>query len=90
MNQDNSNKGNDGGVEVNIPANVSILYTDSVYIHSNQFGVVFDFAQNVGPTNKQNIVARVGMSKEHAKVMLKVLKDNLEASEEAVKPKARA
>lgn len=90
MSQDNSDQGNSGGVEVNIPGNIPILYSDSVYIHSNQFGIVFDFAQGVGPTNKQNIVVRVGMSKEHARVMLKVIKENLEAGEEVSKPKARA
>lgn len=58
-----------------------ILYTDSVFVTSSQWGIVFDFAQNVGPTNQQTVVARLGMSKEHAKALLDVLRKRLEADE---------
>lgn len=67
-----------GGVQVNMNGNISILYTDSVFVTTNQYGLVFDFAQSMGPTNQQNIVARMGMSKEHARALLRVLQKKLE------------
>lgn len=54
-----------------------ILYTDSVFITSNEYGVVLNVAQSVGPTNQQEVVARIGMSRDHAKVLLKVLGEHL-------------
>lgn len=68
------------GMQVNLP-NIAVLYTDSVLVGINQFGIILDFAQSMGPTNQQTVVARVGMSKEHAKVLLKVLQERLEADE---------
>ena len=58
-----------------------IYYTNSVFIGSDNYGVTLDFAQRVGPTADQNIVARVGMSAEHAKSLLKVLNENIEKYE---------
>ncbi len=57
------------------PARTPVLYVDSVYMKVNKNGVVLDFAQQVGPSNQYNIIARVGMSKEHAKDVV----ENLEA-----------
>lgn len=68
---------NKTGVQVTVPNNLPVLYTDSVFLTASQFGIVFDFAQNMGPTNQQTIVARVGMSKEHAKALLRVLSKKL-------------
>lgn len=76
-------------LQINTPADKPILYCDSVFVSSNQFGVVMDFVQaGFGATttaNKQqlNVVSRVGMSREHAKVMLETLLKNLEMSAEA-------
>lgn len=61
----------------NINISGPVLYTDSVYLTESSYGIVLDFAQNLGPTNNQNVVARVGMSKEHAKALLDLLKKNL-------------
>ena len=63
-------------VQVNLPPNKEILYTDSVFVSANEYGVILDIAQSVGPQN-QTIVARVGMSREHAKVLLDVLGKHL-------------
>ncbi len=64
-------------IKVNLPANQApILYTDSVFINSNQYGIVFNVAQSIDPTNQQ-IVARVGMSVEHAKALADVLAKHL-------------
>lgn len=55
-----------------------ILYTDNVVVTSNEDGVVFDFCQRVGSTPQVRVVARVGMSREHAKKLLIVLNGQLE------------
>lgn len=65
-------------LQVNIPEGLNVTYTDSLFVHQNQYGVVIDFAQTVGTTNRQNVIARVGMSREHAEAFLKVLKKNLD------------
>lgn len=53
-------------VDVNLDT-TPILYTDNILMSTNEYGVVFDMAQNLGPTNKLRIVSRVGMSREHAR-----------------------
>lgn len=60
-------------IKVNLPQNISVLYTDATYLTVSQYGVVLDIGQTAGPTNEQNIVARVGMSKEHAEVLVEKL-----------------
>ena len=71
------NKGGNPGIQVNLPNNIAVLYSDSTWLTIDQYGVVLDFAQKMGPTNQQNIVARVGMSKEHAKILIDKLADLL-------------
>lgn len=66
------------GVELNVPNNAVVIYTDSAFVTTNEFGCVIDFAQRLGSTNKQNVVARVGMSKDHAKALIKVLQERLD------------
>jgi len=61
------------GIQVNLPSNVTILYSDSTFLTINQYGIVLDFAQRAGPTNQQNIVARIGMSTDHAKILVEKL-----------------
>lgn len=43
-----------------------ILYTDNINMSVNPNGVVFDVMQKLGSTNQARIVARVGMSRDHA------------------------
>lgn len=65
------------GVNVNLAADkVQILYTDSVLITSNNFGIVLNVAQSIDDKNQQ-IVARIGMSKDHAKALFEVLGKHL-------------
>jgi hypothetical protein len=65
-------------MQVNIdPGKTPILYTDSVFLSSNKYGVVFDVAQTMSPGDNQVVVARIGMSREHAKVLLEVLGKHL-------------
>jgi transcriptional regulator with XRE-family HTH domain len=57
---------------------VPVLYSDSAFVTANQFGIVFDFAQSIGSTNNQNVVARIGMSIDHARALSEVLRKRLE------------
>lgn len=69
--------------QVNIdPSKNSVLYTDSIFVSSTDYGLVLDIAQTVGG-NKQNsfVVARVGMSFDHAKKLLEAISDNLQKHE---------
>jgi hypothetical protein len=52
------------------PESTPVLYTDSIFMTSNEFGIVIDFGQKLGPTDETRIVSRVGMSREHAKKFL--------------------
>lgn len=65
------------GIELNVPSNAVVLYTDSAFVTTNEFGICIDFAQRLGSTNKHNVVTRVGMSKEHARALIKVLQERL-------------
>lgn len=62
---------------VDMPTNLPVVYTDMIHMTINEFGVVFDFGQRMGPTNKVNIVSRVGMSKEHADALRNLLDTEL-------------
>ena len=67
---------------VNIDAkSTPVLYADSFFVSSTDFGITFDFAQRVGPTNQQQVVSRVGMSFEHARKILEVIQEHLEKHE---------
>ena len=65
-------------IKISVPGDVKILYSDSVIIRSNKFGLVLDFAQQVAP-RQQQVVARVGMSREHAQAFARVLTKHLQA-----------
>lgn len=68
-----------GGRQVTINLDSTpILYTDNVMVSSNEDGVVFDFCQRVGSSSQIRVVARVGMSREHAKKLLIVLKNQVD------------
>lgn len=56
-----------------------ILYTDQATIHTTDVGVIIDFGQSVGDSNEseETVVARVGMSRQHAVNILKALYENL-------------
>lgn len=70
-------------IELNFPNNSMVLYSDSALVSSNPFGIVFDFAQTVANTNRQNVVARVGMSVEHARALLDALAKRINETERA-------
>ncbi len=61
-----------------MPTDARIVYTDMVHVMVNNYGVVMNFMQGAGPNNQPLAVARVGMSHEHAKSVLEVLRQTLE------------
>jgi hypothetical protein len=66
-----------------------VLYTDMVDIMVNNYGVVMNFMQG-GPKNSALPVARIGMSREHAKSVLKILEVTLDQTEKKLPGKIRS
>jgi transcriptional regulator with XRE-family HTH domain len=67
--------------------NNQIVYTDMVNITVNNYGVVMNFMQGQGiPGGQPAVVGRVGMSREHAESVLKVLQQTLQQTK--VDPKS--
>ena len=60
-----------------------ILFTDIVDIVVNGHGVVMNFMQT-GPANSNHTVAKVGMSREHAKSIMKILQATISQTEQNV------
>jgi transcriptional regulator with XRE-family HTH domain len=58
-----------------------ILFTDVVDVVVNNYGVVMNFMQTGGPNNPPSAVARVGMSREHAKSVMQILQATLSQTE---------
>jgi hypothetical protein len=58
-----------------------VLFTDNINMTVNPEGVVMDIMQRLGPTNQVRIVARIGMSREHAKKFVNKLGELLLKSE---------
>lgn len=58
-----------------------VLFTDVVDVMVNNYGVVMNFMQSGGPKSSPTPVARVGMSREHAKSVLKILQITLAQTE---------
>lgn len=79
MSEDNSK--NPKEINVNIPSDQQILYTDMVHVVANKYGVTLNFIQGVGPSGKPTVVSRVGMSKEHAQSILDVLQKSLSSKD---------
>lgn len=64
------------------PAKNPVVYTDSTFVSSTDYGLVLDVAQTVGGNPQQNfVVARVGMSFDHAKKLIEVMNDHLQKHE---------
>lgn len=69
-----------------MPGEPRISYTDMVHVMVNNYGVVMNFMQATGPSNQPLSVARVGMSREHAKSVLELLQRTLAQSEPKTLP----
>jgi len=64
-------------LNVHVPQDMQILFTDMVHVSGNKYGLVVNFIQGVGPTGKPTVVSRVGMSKEHAESLVDVLQKSI-------------
>jgi transcriptional regulator with XRE-family HTH domain len=62
-----------------------ILFTDVVDVTVNNYGVVMNFMQGAGPNKEPSSIARVGMSREHAKSVLQILQLTLSQTEVSTK-----
>lgn len=69
------------------PQDARIVYTDMIQVMVNKYGVILNFMQGAGVGNQPLAVSRVGMSKEHAKSVLEVLKKTLDQAENPPQPK---
>ncbi len=66
-----------------MPNDLRVIYTDMVHVMVNDFGVIMNFLQGGGPGNQPLAVARIGMSKEHARSVLDILSKSLQQSDAA-------
>jgi transcriptional regulator with XRE-family HTH domain len=64
-----------------------IVYTDMIQVMVNNYGVIMQFMQGAGMSSQPLAVARVGMSKEHARSVMEVLKKTLEQADAMVAKK---
>lgn len=84
----NDETGNPQQITVGVtPHDARIVYTDMIQVMVNNYGVIINFLQGAGPANQPLAVSRVGMSKEHAKSVLEVLKKTLDQADNPPKPK---
>ncbi len=64
-----------------------IVYTDTVHVVVNSYGVVINFMQHAGKHDQTTMISRVGMSKDHARSVLEVLQKTLDAADAPVQQK---
>ena len=66
-----------------LPSDARLVYTDTVHVMVNNYGVIMNFMHGAGPNGQQLPVARVGMSREHAKSVLEVLQRTLDEADKS-------
>lgn len=68
----NDEKQQPEGMNVNINFDETpILFTDNVMMNTNPDGITMNFMQQLMNTNQLRVVSRIGMSREHAKRLVK-------------------
>ncbi len=74
---------NEGSAKQNImvAGDTRVMYTDTVHVMVNNYGVIMNFMQ-AGTDGQPQNVSRVGMSKEHARSVLEVLKETLRQADQ--------
>jgi transcriptional regulator with XRE-family HTH domain len=70
-----------------VPQESKIVYTDLVQVMVNNYGVVMQFLQSSGNGTQPLAVAKVGMSKEHARSVVALLQKTLEQADNPPVPK---
>jgi len=63
-----------------------IFYSNQALITSDPMGLVFDFAQSSPQFNFGKIIARIGMSPQHAKAFLLALQERIDQYEKNFGP----
>ena len=63
------------------PDKAEAKYSDFVIVTKNALGFNFDFAQRVPGNDQINIVSRVGMSPQHAKLLTNILGKHIDEYE---------
>jgi Protein of unknown function (DUF3467) len=67
-----------GQVQVQIPEqHFEVLYSDQAFVSHTPVGFTLDFAQLTPQVGLSRVVARVGMSATHLKLLVGVLSENL-------------
>lgn len=70
------------------PQDARILYSDMTHASASNHGVTLNFMQSAGPLGKPMIVSRLGMSREHAESLMKLLQELLR-TEDASLPETK-
>ena len=69
-------------LKVNISTDaLKALYSDIVFLNSNPFGLTLDFGQHLPAAQRVEIVARISLSPQHAKVLAGKLSEHLKQYE---------
>lgn len=71
-----------------VPMDTRIVYTDTVQVSVNNYGVILNFLQGASQQTNPSAVARVGMSKEHAQSIITLLQEALEQADRQKTPRA--
>ncbi len=61
-----------------------IFYTDNINVTANEDGIIFDVMQRLMNSNNIRVVARIGMSREHAKKLVTILEATIKSAESAM------
>lgn len=67
-----------------------VIYTDNIFMTTNNFGVVLDVGQRLANTNQIQVISRIGMSREHAKKFVEELGKLLAMTEGQVQTSAKS
>jgi DNA-binding XRE family transcriptional regulator len=70
-----------------MPSDNKTIYTDGMQATINDNGVVMQFMQQTKPGGQQVPVAKVGMSRQHAERIIKVLQDTMREYDRNQKPR---
>jgi transcriptional regulator with XRE-family HTH domain len=69
-----------------VPVDGRIIYTDMVQVSTNNFGVIINFLQGANTKGHPAEVAKVGMSREHARSLIEILEKSLEKTNQKSLP----
>jgi transcriptional regulator with XRE-family HTH domain len=69
-----------------VPVDGRIIYTDMVQVSTNNFGVIINFLQGANAKGHPAEVAKVGMSREHARSLIEILEKSLEKTNQKSLP----